>query len=105
GGTGASGGGGAAYTRPGGVPARGGPATIGNAYRGQQNPARWGRVPGPAGQSASATRVGNDYYASRDGNVYRNTGGGWQHYDNGGGGKPRGPPPSHGRRCHRRAAA
>jgi len=75
---------GATYNPTTGVSARGGSATIGNAYTGQQNTVRWGRVTGPAGQSASATRVGNDYYASRDGNVYRNTGGGWQHYDNGG---------------------
>ena len=35
-------------------------------------------------QSASAAQVGNNYYASHDGNVYRNTGSGWQHYNNGG---------------------
>jgi hypothetical protein len=27
--------------------------------------------------------VGNDYYADHDGNVYKDTGSGWQKYDNG----------------------
>ena len=29
-------------------------------------------------RSPAAARVGNDVYATRDGTVYRNTGGGWQ---------------------------
>ncbi len=75
---------GATYNPTTGVSARGGSATYGNAYTGAQNTARWGQVTGPGGQSASAARVGNNYYATHDGNVYRNTSGGWQHYDNGG---------------------
>jgi len=75
---------GATYNPTTGVSARGGSATVGNAYTGQQGSARWGQVTGPGGQSASAARVGNNYYATHDGNVYRNTGSGWQHYDSGG---------------------
>jgi hypothetical protein len=75
---------GATYNPTTGVAARGGTVTYGNAYTGQQNTASGAHVSGPGGQSASAAKVGNDYYASHDGNVYRNTGSGWQHYDNGG---------------------
>src|SRR5262245_58457030 len=75
---------GATYNPTTGVSARGGSATVGNAYTGQQTSGRWGQVTGPGGQSAAAARVGNSYYASHDGNVYRDTGSGWQHYDNGG---------------------
>ena len=39
---------------------------------------------GPGGQSARGGKSGDNYYASRDGNVYKNTGNGWQHYDSGG---------------------
>ena len=38
---------------------------------------------GPGGQTTGAARVGNDYYADHDGNVYKNTGSGWEKYDNG----------------------
>jgi hypothetical protein len=74
---------GATYDPTTGVSARGGSATYGNVDTGQQGSARWGHVSGPGGQSASAARVGNNYYASRDGNVYRNTGSGWESYSNG----------------------
>jgi hypothetical protein len=67
-----------------GVAARGGSATVGNVGTGQQQTARWGQVTGPGGQTAGAARVGNDYYADHNGNVYKNTGSGWQKYDNGG---------------------
>jgi hypothetical protein len=50
-----------------------GRVTTGNAYSGQSGSAGYVR-----GQSGGAARVGNDYYASHDGTVYRNTGGGWQ---------------------------
>jgi len=33
---------------------------------------------GPGGQSASAAKVGNNVYAGHDGNVYKNTGSGWE---------------------------
>jgi|SRR5262245_57920268 len=39
---------------------------------------------GPGGTSGIARTGGGDVYAGRDGNVYRNTGSGWQKYDNGG---------------------
>ncbi|HZR26668.1 MAG TPA: hypothetical protein VFA59_23945 [Vicinamibacterales bacterium] len=39
---------------------------------------------GPGGVSGAARTAGGDVYAGRDGNVYRNTGSGWQKYDSGG---------------------
>jgi hypothetical protein len=74
---------GATYNPNTGVSARGGSATYGNAYSGQQGTARWGQVTGPGGQTAGAAHVGNNYYADHDGNVYKNTGSGWEKYDNG----------------------
>jgi hypothetical protein len=41
-------------------------------------------TPGPGGGGVAKTGSG-DVYAGRDGNVYRNTGDGWQKYDSGGG--------------------
>jgi hypothetical protein len=45
-------------------------------------------APGPVGnaqfaraQDTALARQGNNVYATHDGNVYRKTGGGWQHYD------------------------
>ena len=75
---------GATYNPTTGVAARGGSATVGNVGTGQQQTARWGQATGPGGQTAGAARVGNNYYADHDGNVYKNTGSGWQKYDNGG---------------------
>ena len=46
-------------------------------------PSEGGRVTGPGGQTAGAARVGNDYYADHNGNMYKNTGSGWAKYDNG----------------------
>src|SRR5262245_24967998 len=74
---------GATYNPSTGVSARGGSATFGNAYSGTQNTARYGQVTGPGGNTAGAARVDNNYYADRDGNVYKNTGSGWDKYDNG----------------------
>src|SRR5262249_24757643 len=74
---------GATYNPTTGVAARGGTVTYGNAYTGQQNTASGAHVSGPGGQSASAARVSNNYYATHDGNVDRNTGSGRSHYDNG----------------------
>jgi hypothetical protein len=74
---------GATYNPSTGVSARGGTITTGNAYTGRQNTASAARVTGPGGQSASAAKVDGNYYATHDGNVYRDTGSGWQHYDNG----------------------
>ncbi len=75
---------GATYNPNTGVTARGGTATRGNVNTGDQGTATWGHAKGPGGQSASAAKVGNNYYAGHDGNVYRNTGDGWQKYNNGG---------------------
>jgi len=75
---------GATYNPSTGVSARGGSATYGNAYTGRQQTARWGQVTGPGGQTAGAAKVGNNYYADHDGNVYKDTGSGWEKYGNGG---------------------
>jgi hypothetical protein len=74
---------GAAYNPNTGVAARGGTVTYGNARTGQQNTAKWGQVSGPGGRTTNVAKSGNNYYAGHDGNVYRNTGGGWQTYENG----------------------
>jgi hypothetical protein len=74
---------GATYNPTTGVSARGGSVTYGNAYSGQQTTARGAQVTGPGGKTAGAARVGNNYYADHDGNVYKNTGSGWEKYDNG----------------------
>ncbi|HXJ78401.1 MAG TPA: autotransporter [Candidatus Methylomirabilis sp.] len=74
---------GATYNPNTGVTARGGSATYGNAYTGQQGSARGGQVSGPGGQTAGAARVNNNYYADHDGNVYKNTGSGWEKYSDG----------------------
>ncbi len=74
---------GATYNPNTGVTARGGSATYGNAYTGSQSTARGAQVTGPGGNTAGAARVGNNYYADHDGNVYKNTGSGWDKYDNG----------------------
>src|SRR5262249_966000 len=66
-----------------GVTARGGAVTTGNVYSGAQNTARWGQASGPGGQKAGYANVDGNYYADHDGNVYRNTGSGWQTYGNG----------------------
>lgn len=79
----AYGGRGATYNPNTGVTARGGTATYGNAYSGSQNTVRWGQATGPGGQSAGLASSNGNYYADHDGNVYRNTGSGWQSYDNG----------------------
>ncbi len=75
---------GATYNPSTGVSARGGSATAGNAYTGQQESAKWGQVTGPGGQTAGAAKVGNNYYADKDGNVYKNSGSGWEKYGSGG---------------------
>jgi hypothetical protein len=69
---------GATYNPNTGVAVRGGSATVGNAYTGSQTTARGVQVSGPGGQTASAAKVGNNYYAGHDGNVYKNTGSGWE---------------------------
>jgi hypothetical protein len=51
----------------------GGRMTVGNADSGQSGSAGWIR-----GENASAIRVGDSIYASRDGNVYRKGASGWE---------------------------
>ena len=51
------------------------------------------------GDNGGVARVGDDVYAGRDGNVYRHTDGGWEHYTPGGGWSPvEGTRPGDGRR-------
>ena len=77
----AYGGRGATYNPSTGVSARGGSVTSATRTRASRTP-RGGQVSGPHGQSPAWPGMSNDY-ASRDGNVYRNTGSGWQTYNNG----------------------
>ncbi|WP_213954466.1 MULTISPECIES: autotransporter [unclassified Variovorax] len=82
---------------PGGAVAVGGRGTAGNAYTGNEvsggrgavynpntgNVTGYARATGEGG--GTVARVGNDVYAGKDGNVYRNTGDGWQQHTQGGG--------------------
>jgi hypothetical protein len=74
---------GATYNPSTGVGARGGSVTYGNVDTGAQDTAKWGQVSGPHGQSTSVVQSGNNTYADHNGNVYKDTGSGWQKYDNG----------------------
>ena len=69
---------GATYNPTTGVSARGGSATVGNAYSGQQESAKWGTGDRPRRSNCGGCKVGNNYYADKDGNVYKNTGSGWE---------------------------
>jgi hypothetical protein len=53
---------------------------------------------GPGGGGTVARTGSGDVYAGRDGNVYRNTGDGWQKYDNGSWGSVNRPEPTAGTR-------
>jgi hypothetical protein len=66
-----------------GVTARGGSVTYGNDKTGQQNTAKGAQVSGPRGNTAGVASAGNNHYADYNGNVYKNTGNGWEKYDNG----------------------
>ncbi len=74
---------GATYNPSTGVGARGGSVTYGNVNTGAQDTAKWGQVSGPHGQSTGVVQSGNNTYADHNGNVYKDTGSGWQKYDNG----------------------
>jgi hypothetical protein len=86
---------GAAVNTRTGAAAAGRSETVGNAYTGNSATARQGVVRGPNGQvqtynsirgdEGGAARIGNNVYAGRDGNVYRNNGSGWEHYTPGSG--------------------
>lgn len=68
-----------------GVSASGARGTVGNAYTGQSTNCARANVSGPNGTDVRAATVGNDHYADVNGNVYRNTGSGWEQHDSGGG--------------------
>jgi hypothetical protein len=75
---------GATYNPTTGVSASGARGTVGNAYTGQSTNVARGSVSGPAGNEVRGATVGNDHYADVNGNVYRNTGNGWEQHSNGG---------------------
>jgi hypothetical protein len=91
----ASGGRGAYYNPTTGTSAAGGRVTVGNAYTGNQATAAHGTVTGPGGNTYSGgavhgdqggvAKVNGNYYADHDGNIYSNTGNGWQKYVGGSG--------------------
>jgi hypothetical protein len=81
----ASGSRGATYNPSTGVAAAGQKATVGNAYTGNEVTAGRGVVSGPGGNTTSVAgvqgsgggsvyRVGDSYYGTKDGNVYRSNG-------------------------------
>ncbi|HEU4381949.1 MAG TPA: hypothetical protein VFR85_00495 [Anaeromyxobacteraceae bacterium] len=80
----ASGARGATYNPTTGVGAAGSKVTVGNQYTGQEVTAGRGVVTGPGGgttsvagvkgEQGSVARVGDNYYATKDGNVYKSTG-------------------------------
>ncbi len=74
---------GSTYNTKTGVSASGGRATVGNAYTGKSTTVSEANIKGPGGGDAREVSVGNDHYADVNGNVYRNTGSGWQQHDNG----------------------
>jgi len=76
---------GATYNPTTGVSASGARGTVGNAYTGQSTNVSHVNVSGPGGNDVRTATVGNDHYADVNGNVYKNTGSGWeQHNSNGG---------------------
>jgi hypothetical protein len=59
-------------------PRTGQSVTAGRVTAGNVESGRYGSAGYVRGESGGAARVGNDLYATHDGNVYRNTGSGWQ---------------------------
>jgi hypothetical protein len=59
-------------------PRTGQAVTAGRVTAGNVESGRYGSAGYVRGESGGAARVGNDLYATRDGNVYRNTGSGWE---------------------------
>jgi len=68
-----------------GVSASGARGTVGNAYTGESTNVSHLNVNGPGGEEVKTATVGNDHYADVNGNVYRNTGNGWEEHDSSGG--------------------
>lgn len=66
-----------------GASAEGARVTVGNAYSGKSETISAGRVSDSKG-TATGVSVGNDHYADVNGNVYRNTGNGWQEHSSSG---------------------
>lgn len=66
-----------------GASAEGAKVTVGNAYSGKSETVSAGRVSDGRG-TASEVSAGNDHYADVNGNVYRNTGDGWQQHSSSG---------------------
>jgi hypothetical protein len=75
---------GATYNPTTGVSASGARGTVGNAYTGQSTNVSHMNVSGPGGNEARTATVGNDHYADVNGNVYKNTGSGWEQHDSSG---------------------
>ena len=75
----------ATYNPTTGVSASAAKGTVGNAYTGQSTNVARANVQGAGGNEARAATVGNDHYADVNGNVYKNTGSGWEKHDSGGG--------------------
>ncbi|MFO1313353.1 MAG: autotransporter [Burkholderiales bacterium] len=76
---------GATYNPTTGVSASGARGEVGNAYTGQSTNVSHANVSGPGGNDMKTATVGNDHYADVNGNVYKNTGDGWQKHDSNGG--------------------
>jgi hypothetical protein len=76
---------GATYNPTTGVSASAARGTVGNAYTGQSTNVARANVSGPGGNEVRAATVGNDHYADVNGNVYKNTGSGWEQHNSSGG--------------------
>jgi hypothetical protein len=75
---------GATYNPRTGASAAGSRETIGNANTGRQETVGHGEITGPGGQTTHVQEAGNHYYAERNGNVYKDTGNGFQQLDRNG---------------------
>ena len=76
---------GASYNPNTGVAVRAGSVSGGNAYTGANGSAKGVQAVGPNGQRVTVGKVNDTAYAGKDGNVYKNSGDGWQKYDSNGG--------------------
>lgn len=75
---------GATYNPSTGVSASGARGTVGNAYTGHSTNVGHTDISGPGGNEARTATVGNNHYADVNGNVYRNTGNGWEQHGSSG---------------------
>lgn len=69
---------GATYNPSTGANAAGERATVGNPNTGRQETVGKGEITGPGGQTTHLQQVGNNVYGEHDGNVYKDTGSGFQ---------------------------